>query len=674
MLTPSYLLHAVEPAEEIAEQLHKDIVDRIIERIHIRFQRGDSYILTPLDKWQLETLQQAGFLLEDIQKEIAAATGLMEQELVEAFEDAGVTALEYDDAIYREAGMDPVPLVQSPYMIQLMQRDYEATLGEWKNFTNISKRAIHSLFVNVCDTAFHQAASGMISPSQAVREALEEVIAGGVYVNYTDKNGNVIRRDTIETATARAVRTGISQSSAKIQIARMNEFGVDLVIVSSHLGARPDHQVWQGKIYSISGGGEYPDFIASTGYGSVTGLCGANCRHHFSPWFEGQGNPFEQFDAEENLKRYELEQQQRTMERRIRNTKRQVMNLKTEVDKEKDPDRKAEFELEYQRKSALLQRQNKAYNQFCDENGMKKQHERIHIAKWGRSQAAKARAAAKKYAEEHPDYVEPKEYKPRKKKIVEKMTMQERMLKQNFKPATTVQEAEGYTERFVEKYKSKYSGNVSFKGMDVEHANKVNRILTAVYDAYDIPVHTDITVMNFRESKWKTAVDDGIAAAYQWGGNGGRLFINQKLIGTKKTADTFKKKGDDLLKTVLDGADILLNKPGIRPTQKKYIEALIKSGRQVTAQSCDDFVEATIVHEMGHSLDSKLFRKYFRTSSNMDGLDIGISMEKYADGVSGYAVSTKEEYIAESFALWWYGMTEPLDPDLIKIFEGAMKK
>lgn len=400
MLTPSYLLHAVEPAEEIAEQLHKDIVDRIIERIHIRFQRGDSYILTPLDKWQLETLQQAGFLLEDIQEEIATATGLMEQELVEAFEDAGVTALEYDDQIYRDAGLDPVPLVQSPYMIQLMQRDYEGTLGEWVNFTNISKRAVHSLFVSVCDTAFHQAASGMISPSQAVREALEEVIAGGVYVNYTDKNGNVIRRDTIETATARAVRTGISQSSAKIQIARMDEFDADLVIVSSHLGARPDHQVWQGKIYSRTGGGEYPDFVASTGYGSVTGLCGANCRHHFSPWFEGQGNPFEQFDAEENLKRYELEQQQRTMERRIRNTKRQVMNLKTEVNTEKDPDRKAEFELEYQRKSALLQRQNKAYNQFCDDNGVKKQHERIHIAKWDRSQAAKARAAAKKYNED----------------------------------------------------------------------------------------------------------------------------------------------------------------------------------------------------------------------------------------------------------------------------------
>ena len=76
MLTPSYLFHATEPAEEIAEQLHSDIIRRIVERIQIRFQRGDDYILTPVDKWQLETLQQAGFLLDDITKEIAKATEL----------------------------------------------------------------------------------------------------------------------------------------------------------------------------------------------------------------------------------------------------------------------------------------------------------------------------------------------------------------------------------------------------------------------------------------------------------------------------------------------------------------------------------------------------------------------------------------------------------------------
>ena len=392
MLNPSYLLHAVEPAEEIAEQLHIDIVRRIVERIVIRFQRGDDYMLTALDKWQIETLQEAGFLLEDIQKEIAAATGKMQKEIAEAMEDAGVIALEYDDKIYRDAGLDPVPLVQSPYMIQLMQDTYTQTMGEWRNFTNISKRAVHSIFVEACDTAYMQAISGTISSSQAYLEALEKIVEGGVYVQYPGG-----RKDTIETATARAVRTGISQASGRIQLARMDEMDVDLVLVSSHLGARPEHYVWQGKVYTRSGlDARYPHFETVTGYGTVTGLCGANCRHNFSPYFEGMRNPFQEYDSEENQKQYEMEQRQRTLERRIRNTKRETMGWRAAMDAETDPIKKAEAEAKYQKKAALLQQQNKAYNNFCEETGQKKRYERITIAKWNRSEAAKARAAAKK--------------------------------------------------------------------------------------------------------------------------------------------------------------------------------------------------------------------------------------------------------------------------------------
>lgn len=386
MLNPSYLLHATEPAEEIAEQLHVDIMLRIIERIKIRFERGDDYILTPIDKWQIETLQQAGFLLDEIQKEIAAATGYMQTEIAEAMEDAGVRALEYDDAIYRSAGLDPVPLTQSPYLISLMQDTYTQTLGEWKNFTNIFQKVVHDLFVSACDTAYMQAMSGAISPAQAVKEALEKIVDGGVYVEYPGG-----RRDTIETATARAVRTGISQATGRIQIDRMNEMDVDLVLVSSHMGARPSHAEWQGKIYTRSGlDPKYPHFKTVTRYGYVDGLCGANCRHSFSPYVEGMNNPFTEYDSEENLKQYEMEQRQRTLERRIRDTKRKLMGYQESGD-----------EKAYERKAALLQQQNAAYNQYCKENNLKKRADRISIAKWDRSQAAKARAAAKRYEDEH---------------------------------------------------------------------------------------------------------------------------------------------------------------------------------------------------------------------------------------------------------------------------------
>lgn len=383
MLTPEYLLHATEPAEEIAEKLHQDILKRIIERILIRFQRGDEYILTALDMWQIEVLQDAGFLLEDIQKEIAKATGYMQEEIAEAMEDAGVQAIEYDDEIYRNAGLNPEPLTQSPHLIRLLQDTYEQTFGEWKNFTATTADEAQKLFIRLCDEAYYKAMSGMISVRQAVKEALEELISDGVYVEYPTGH-----RDTIETATTRAVRTGISQASARIQLARMDELGWDLVVVSSHLGARPAHQVWQGQIYSRNGG-EYPDFVSSTGYGSAAGLCGINCRHNFSPYFEGMDNPFEQYDSEENKKLYETEQRARTMERRIRDTKRRLMGYETAGDTER-----------YERTAALLQKQNAAYNAYCEEKGLKKRSDRINIARWNRSEAAKARAAAKRYNED----------------------------------------------------------------------------------------------------------------------------------------------------------------------------------------------------------------------------------------------------------------------------------
>lgn len=403
MLTPSYLRDAVEPAEEIADKLHTDILARVVERILKRFARGDEYILTPLDKYQLETLQEAGYLLEDIQREIAAATGKMQDEIAQAMEDAGTRTLEYDDKIYRAAGLNPLPLIQSPYMIRLMQDIYEKTLGEWTNFTATTADAAQRLFIESCDMAYTQVMSGALGRAQAVKEAVDKAIAGGVEVVYSDTGW----RDTIEVATARAVRTGIAQASARIQEARMDEMGWDIVLVSSHLGARvtkandyTNHSWWQGKFYSRSGtDSRFPPFSVC-GLGHVQGIEGANCRHSYMPG-DGVNNPFERYDSEENRKMYEKEQRQRLLERRIRKTKRKVYEYQKAMDAARNGEEKAEFEKDYRQKAALLEKQNTAYAQYCKDNNLKQQRDRIMIAKWDREQAAKARAAAKAYNNAH---------------------------------------------------------------------------------------------------------------------------------------------------------------------------------------------------------------------------------------------------------------------------------
>ena len=377
MLSPEYLRRITEGSEQIAEELHQYIISEIVSRMMARIGRGEDYILTNADAWRIRTLQESGKLLEDILAELSKYTKREQQELLEAFEDAGITAMNYDDKIYKAAGLSPVPLEQSPAMIRLMERNMMATLGEWKNYTATTANAAQRLYIEQCDLAYNKVITGATSYTQAVKEAITKIAADGVTVTYPTGH-----TDTIETATARAVRTGIAQATGDISIKRMEEMEWDIILVSAHVGARTgdgeenpgNHFWWQGKYYSRSGNDKrFPPFSA-TGYGSGEGLCGWNCRHSFgSGTGKSEDNPYKDISSEENRK--------------------------VEESVENCPDEKAKFELqlELDQKSALLSKQNKAYNQFCRENDLKPLRERLQIAEWNREKAMKAAGAARRY-------------------------------------------------------------------------------------------------------------------------------------------------------------------------------------------------------------------------------------------------------------------------------------
>lgn len=402
MLTPEYLYRITEGAEDIASQLHSNIMQKIIERMMLRIGRGEDYLLTATDRWQIEVLQDAGYLLEDIQKELADKTKKQVKEIQEAMEDAGVQALQWDDKIYQAAGLSPVPLLQSPALMRLMQRNYEATTGEWNNFARTTAGSAQRLFIEQMDNAYNMVTSGAVSYTEAVRNVINDVSEVGMKVNYP--SGYKL---SIEAATMMIVRTGISQAAAEVTTARMEEMDWDIVLVSAHLGARTgdggqnpgNHLWWQGQFYSRTGRTkEYPDFKTSTGYGTGEGLCGWNCRHSFGPG-DGINNPFSEKDIAyaDNYKIEKLQQRQRTLERRIRDSKRKVQNLQTAVDNCKDEKLKFELQQKLDRKSYTLSQQNKAYKQYCKDNNLKQYAERLKVARWNRQQAAKAAGAARRY-------------------------------------------------------------------------------------------------------------------------------------------------------------------------------------------------------------------------------------------------------------------------------------
>ena len=93
-----------------------------------RIGQGEEYLLTATDKWQIEVLQEAGYLLEDIQQELSDKTKKQVQEIKEAMEEAGVTALQWDDKIYQAAGLSPFRSC-NPRRLCVSCSRYEATAG-----------------------------------------------------------------------------------------------------------------------------------------------------------------------------------------------------------------------------------------------------------------------------------------------------------------------------------------------------------------------------------------------------------------------------------------------------------------------------------------------------------------------------------------------------------------
>lgn len=399
MLTPEEIVEIVETMFPVLDELNAWITADLIKRIMARLGRGEDVVLTATDDWQLQVYQAAGGHLEAVQREIAIFTKKAEKEIKAIFEDAGIRAYKADNAFYVAHGLPEKSLAQSENMIQLLTDTYQRTNGELHNFTRTTAKASQQRLVKVLDTAHFKVMSGATSYTQAVKEAVNEIVSEQTKVVYPTGH-----TDTIETAVLRAVRTGVAQASGNMAIEGMIERDWDLVRVTAHIGARygdggenpGNHFWWQGKLYSRTGRTpDFPSFVETTGYGTGEGLCGWNCRHSFGPG-DPDHNPFKDFDAEENKRVYDLSQKQRSAEARIRRTKLKILGLREAIDAAEDEAVKATLQDEYSKAAAQLQKQNAAYNAFCEKNNLKRLSDRLSVAKWTRSEAAKATVAARK--------------------------------------------------------------------------------------------------------------------------------------------------------------------------------------------------------------------------------------------------------------------------------------
>lgn len=249
------------------------------------------------------------------------------------------------------------------------------------------------------------------------------------------------------------------------------------------------------------------------------------------------------------------------------------------------------------------------------------------------------------------------EWKESKEKEQENQSEQPKEIE--FTPASTIEEAEQYAkDHFVVDSKWAGEGSVSFKGMSLENANAINEELTRLFADNEVPKFRNIGMMNFRQNIWKDAKDAPMA--YRNYGNG-ELFFNPNILKNGKSLDAYIEKGKEAFEYCVNNMDKFSGR------QLELVKQYAEAGRQTVADSSDNPLKVMLDHEFGHHIDHQIILKDKDFAQvTRDG------MEEYGARLSGYALHTRGEYVAESYSAYRNGLGD-IDPALAEIFGGIEK-
>lgn len=384
------------------QQLEDDILSAVIRRI---LKMG---YVSEASKHQLEVLQAAGLLYDDIVQLIADRTDACTAQVKALFEDAGVQTVEIDNSLHEAAGALPIDIRQDSSTRQVLEAGYKKTLGTMQNLVSTTATQTQTAFIQTCDRIYMQVSSGAFSYQEAIMNALRALADTGAEVVYPTKH-----KDRMDVAVRRCVLTGVSQTAAAVSLRQAEDAGCYLMEITAHSGARPDHAKWQGQLVTITGkdAGKIIDglrvfTLSEIGYGSGEGFKGWNCRHNWHAYYPGFSTP--NYTPEE-LKRldepcisyngklyteYEVSQMQRAQERRVRAWKRRCITAQESVNSATDEATRATAQAEFDRSARYLKNNEAKLKDFCRQTGQDRDRFREQVLGFNRSTAQKAVHAA----------------------------------------------------------------------------------------------------------------------------------------------------------------------------------------------------------------------------------------------------------------------------------------
>lgn len=338
MFTPEVTEAIPIALEQIFDSLQMSIMTEIVRMLL------EAAEIIPSAGYKMNRLYDLGTSKKRIKDIVARSLNLSDREVENIFTNITESGYNEAESAFIEQGKEFIPYSENEPLQQFVRAVQEQTQNECKNITQsmgFAKRQpdgslgftpVADYYQETLDKAVTEIASGASDYNTVLEKTVTEMTNSGLRtVDYASGHSN-----RVTVAARRAVVTGLNQVVGKINEENAEKLGTNYFEVSWHSGARPTHQVWQGRVYSKE------ELESVCGLGTVTGLCGANCYHSYSPFTPGitprtyTDEQLDQMNAEENepveyngknYTKYEATQRQRRLETTMRAQRQKIKLL-----------------------------------------------------------------------------------------------------------------------------------------------------------------------------------------------------------------------------------------------------------------------------------------------------------------------------------------------------------
>lgn len=318
--------------------LEARIMADVIRRLKINGE------ITRAADWQLHRAYELGLSKRSITKIIQQEMGLTYKQVKTMYRRVMQLGYSRDEKLYKYKGIAQIPFEDNEGLQQLISAVAQQTCETMQNITQslgfavrqpdgrIGWSPIAQYYQQTMDGAMLDIASGAFDYNTVLKRIVNELTNSGLRtIDYATGHKN-----RVNVAARRALMTGMSQLTAKVNEDNAEQLGTDHFEIEWHGGARPDHW-WGGMVVTRE------ELYSKCGLGTVTGLCGVNCYHDYYPFIPGisersyTDEELEKLNRRENTPveyggkeytKYEATQRQRRLETTMRAQRERIALLK----------------------------------------------------------------------------------------------------------------------------------------------------------------------------------------------------------------------------------------------------------------------------------------------------------------------------------------------------------